>query len=174
LVVAPEEHPFPIGLRSKREARCVAETTRRHATPLTEALHVPLHLERWCCVANGRPVQIDADAGQASLRSSRAARGPITATVMRERTQRFGTGTRAARARKNPRAASGGPIHVRLTLGNSAVPALRIFPAQGRIDRQSRQECTWTGVCRSLCTGSASSGPVRRCGQAWLIWLTKG
>jgi hypothetical protein len=74
LVVAPEEHPFPIGLRSKREARCVAETTRRHATPLTEALHVPLHLERWCCVANGRPVQIDADARQAPLLSSRAAR----------------------------------------------------------------------------------------------------
>src|SRR5262245_19157441 len=75
LVVAPEEHPFPIGLRSKREARCVAEPTRRHATPLTEALHVPLHLERWCCVANGRPVQIDVGAGQAPLLPSLTARG---------------------------------------------------------------------------------------------------
>src|SRR5215470_9907276 len=49
---------------------------------------------------------------------------------MRERTQRFGTGTRVARARNNPRAVRGGPIHVRLALGNSAVPVLRIFPAQ--------------------------------------------
>src|SRR5215510_9201955 len=57
LVIAPEEHPFPFGLRSKREARCVVETTRRHATPLTEALHVPLHLERWCCAAIGMPIQ---------------------------------------------------------------------------------------------------------------------
>ena len=65
LVVAPEEHPFPIGLRSKREARCVGEPTRRHATPLTEALHVPLHLDRWCWDTISRPMQMTAGAGQA-------------------------------------------------------------------------------------------------------------
>jgi hypothetical protein len=75
LVVAPEEHPFPFGLRSKREARCVDEPTRRHATPLTEALHVPLHLERWCCAAFGMPIQIDAGAGQAPSHSNTTARG---------------------------------------------------------------------------------------------------
>jgi hypothetical protein len=64
----------------------------------------------------------------------------IVAAVLPERTQRFGTGTRLARARNNPRAASGGPIHVRLALGNSAVPVLRIFPAQSRIDRRSRHD----------------------------------
>ena len=46
LVIAPEEHPGEIGLRLKREARALREPTWRHATPLTEALHVPLHLER--------------------------------------------------------------------------------------------------------------------------------
>jgi hypothetical protein len=75
LVVAPEEHPFPFGLRSKREARCVVEPTRRHATPLTEALHVPLHLERWCCAAIGMPIQIDVGAGQAPSLSNTTARG---------------------------------------------------------------------------------------------------
>ena len=84
----------------------------------------------------------------------------IIAAVLRERTQRFGTGTRLARARKNPRAANGGPIHVRLALGNSAVPGLRIFPAQGRIDRQSRHDAHPTGVFASLDVGQASSLPA--------------
>ena len=43
LVVAPQEHPFEIGLGSKREAGLWAQRTCRHATPVTEALHVPLH-----------------------------------------------------------------------------------------------------------------------------------
>ena len=46
LVFAPQEHHFPIGLRSKRAARVGREPIGKHATPLTEALHVPLHLER--------------------------------------------------------------------------------------------------------------------------------
>jgi hypothetical protein len=45
LVVAPQEHPFEIGLGSKREAGHGAQRTCRHATPVTEALHVPLHRE---------------------------------------------------------------------------------------------------------------------------------
>ena len=45
LVVAPQEHPFEIGLGSKREAGLRAQRTCRHATPVTEALHVPLHRE---------------------------------------------------------------------------------------------------------------------------------
>src|SRR5215470_15380718 len=53
LVIAPEEHPVEIGLGSKREAR--GEPTGKHATPWTEALHVPLHLERGCWAASGRP-----------------------------------------------------------------------------------------------------------------------
>ena len=162
MVVAPEEHPFPIGLRSKREARCVAEPTRRHATPLTEALHVPLHLERWCCVANGRPVQIDVGAGQAPLLPSLTARGLSL--------QRFGVGEHSGSGRERAER-----VLVKIRELLAAVPSssaslsvilqslfLRIFPAQGRIDRQSGQECTWTGVRRWLCAGSASSGPVRR------------
>ena len=42
-----------VGLGSKREAR--GEPTVVHATPLTEALHVPLHLERGCWAANCEP-----------------------------------------------------------------------------------------------------------------------
>jgi hypothetical protein len=42
-----------VGLGSKREAR--GEPTAVHATPLTEALHVPLHLERVCWAASGEP-----------------------------------------------------------------------------------------------------------------------
>jgi hypothetical protein len=45
LVSAPQEHHFPVGLRSKRAARVGHEPFGYHATPLTEALHVPLHLE---------------------------------------------------------------------------------------------------------------------------------
>jgi|SRR6516162_3797091 len=45
LVVAPQEHPLPVGLGSKRAARIGHEPIWDHATPLTEALHVPLHLE---------------------------------------------------------------------------------------------------------------------------------
>jgi hypothetical protein len=175
LVVAPEEHPFPIGLRSKREARCVAEPTRRHATPLTEALHVPTpSREVVLCRKRQEP---DADRWRRRASAPGLWPGgprPIVAAGLSKRTQRFGTGTRIARARKNPRAARGGPILVRLTLGNSAVPFLPIFPAQGRIDRQSGQKCTRTGVCRSLAPAQASSGPVRRCVKAWLIWLTNG
>src|SRR5215510_13399245 len=92
LVVAPEEHPLPIGLRSKREARCVAEPTPRHATSLTEALHVPLHLERWCCIANGGPMQSDAGAGQAPLLSNLAARKPSV--------QRFGVSEHSGSGRE--------------------------------------------------------------------------
>src|SRR2546421_13105035 len=51
LVIAPEEHPLPVGLGSKRAARIGHEPTWVHATPVTEALHVPLHLERSCCAA---------------------------------------------------------------------------------------------------------------------------
>jgi len=53
LVIAPEEHPLEIGLGSKREAR--GEPTVVHATPLTEALHVPLHLERGCWTTSCEP-----------------------------------------------------------------------------------------------------------------------
>ena len=45
LVVAPQEHPPQVKLRLKREAGLRAQRTDRHATPLTEALHVPLHLD---------------------------------------------------------------------------------------------------------------------------------
>jgi len=53
LVIAPEEHPLEVGLGSKREAR--DEPIGKHATPLTEALHVPLHLERGCRAASCEP-----------------------------------------------------------------------------------------------------------------------
>ena len=53
LVIAPEEHPLPVGLGSKRAAR-VGEPIWVHATTVTEALHVPLHLERSCCTARAR------------------------------------------------------------------------------------------------------------------------
>ena len=53
LVIAPEEHPLEVGLGSKREAR--GEPTVVHAAPLTEALHVPLHLERGCWAATCEP-----------------------------------------------------------------------------------------------------------------------
>ena len=56
LVVAPQEHPFEIGLGSKREAGPWAQRTWRHATPVTEALHVPLHLERSCYVERAHAV----------------------------------------------------------------------------------------------------------------------
>ena len=95
-----------------------------------------------------------------TLDLERVGSGRIVAAVLRERTQRFGTGTRLARARKNPKAASGGPIHVRLTLGNSKVPALRILPAQGRIARDPAHDAHRTGVC-FVCTGSTSSAPLR-------------
>src|SRR5262245_37817581 len=52
-VVAPQEHPFAVGLRSKREAGCRVRQAFGHA--LTEALHVPLHLERWCRFAAEPP-----------------------------------------------------------------------------------------------------------------------
>ena len=55
LVFAPQEHPFPIGLGSGRAAR-FGEPIWVHATPVTEALHVPLHLERSCRAA---PAQAD-------------------------------------------------------------------------------------------------------------------
>ena len=45
LVFAPQEHHFPIGLGSKRAARVGRKPIGNHATPVTEALHVPLHLE---------------------------------------------------------------------------------------------------------------------------------
>ena len=46
LVLAPEEHPRPIGLGPKRAAIAAIEAIGDHATPVTEALHVPLHLVR--------------------------------------------------------------------------------------------------------------------------------
>ena len=46
LKAAPQEHPFKQGLRLQRVARVGHEPTGDHATPLTEALHVPLHLVR--------------------------------------------------------------------------------------------------------------------------------
>lgn len=48
LVIAPEKHPFEIRLRSKREAGLEAQRTQGDATPVIEALHVPLHLDQWC------------------------------------------------------------------------------------------------------------------------------
>ena len=91
------------------------------------------------------PIQIDVGSTPA-LEQDGSRR--IIAAALRERTQRFGTGTRLARAGKNPRAAGGGPIHVRLTLGNSAVPVLRIFPAQGRIGGNPAMTRTRTGAGR--------------------------
>jgi hypothetical protein len=118
--------------------RCRADSKTRHtvdrgascATPSREVVlcrHRHADTDRCGCRASTLALEHD---------GSRR----IIAAVLRERTQRFGTGTRLARARKNPRAANGGPIHVRLALGNSAVPVLRIFPAQGRIDRQSHHD----------------------------------
>ena len=46
LILAPQKHPEEMRFGSKREARTWVEPTWRHATPVTEALHVPLHLER--------------------------------------------------------------------------------------------------------------------------------
>ena len=46
LVLAPEEHPRPIGLGPNRVALAGIEPIGDHATPVTEALHVPLHLVR--------------------------------------------------------------------------------------------------------------------------------
>jgi hypothetical protein len=65
LVVAPQEHPLPVGLRSKREAGHGARQSWKHATPLTEALHVPLHLVRWYRRAASAPPY--ADAGRRAL-----------------------------------------------------------------------------------------------------------
>ena len=46
LVLAPEEHPRPIGLGPDRATLAGIEPIGDHATPVTEALHVPLHLVR--------------------------------------------------------------------------------------------------------------------------------
>ena len=66
LVVAPQEHPFEIGLGSKREAGLGAQRTWRHATPVTEALHVPLH----------RGIEPDCSHAAASAHSRSAVKRP--------------------------------------------------------------------------------------------------
>ena len=71
LVVAPQEHPLPVGLRSKREAGDRRRRTWKHATPWTEALHVPLHLQRSCwTVALGLPLHAHAGRWFATPRRS--------------------------------------------------------------------------------------------------------
>ena len=109
-----------------------------------------------------------------TLDLERVSSGRIVAAVLRERTQRFGTGTRLARARKNPKAASGGPIHVRLTLGNSKVPTLRILPAQGQIARDPAHDAHRTGVCFCVYRLDLQHAAPAISAQALLIWLTKG
>ncbi len=80
LVFAPQEHHFPVGLGSKRATRVGHELIGRHATPLTEALHVPLHLERWCCACPSRRPTFDASTlvprpdGRTGARRRRVAR----------------------------------------------------------------------------------------------------
>ena len=109
-----------------------------------------------------------------TLDLERIGSGRIVAAVLRERTQRFGTGTRLARACKNPKAASGGPIHVRLTLGNSKVPALRIFCphkagslAIPPMTRTGPESVLWYRLDLQCAAPAVSA-------QALLIWLTKG
>jgi hypothetical protein len=174
LVVAPEEHPFPIGLGSKREARCVAEPTRRHATPLTEALHVPLHLERWCCVANGRPVQIDTDAGQAPLFPGLAARGRSLQRFCvsehsgsgRERAERVLVKIRELLAAVPSSSASLSAILQSLLCAFS--------PHKAELTGNPAKSARGPEFVVRYAPAQASSGPVRHCTQAWLIWLTNG
>ena len=125
LVLAPEKHPEEMRFGPERETCPQVEPTWGHATPVTEALHVSLHLER---VVLCRPVT--AAAGWYARRSRKPA-GPIARQPRgRNGRARVDTAVRdgAARCRGNmsPRAASGGPIRSRLTPGNSAVPALRM------------------------------------------------
>ena len=121
LVVAPAEHPLPVGLGSRRAARG-GEPIRIHATPLTEALHVPLHLERSCCaVRHGPPLVANARApvtGRSQELKVSAAL-PVRDAAVRE-------GAARAPRQHHPRVADGGPIHARLALGNPAVTALRM------------------------------------------------
>ena len=80
----------PTSSRARVEAcgSCVARADWVHATPLTEALHVPLHLERSCCAAPaGRSV------AQAHASPGPTARGAFMATALLGWAQRFGTGT---------------------------------------------------------------------------------
>jgi hypothetical protein len=157
LVVAPEKHPFPIGLRSKREARCVAEPTRRHAAPLTEALHVPLHLERWCCVATAGPCRSMRTPGKRPC--SRAGRHEGLSLQRLCVSEHSGSGReRAERVLVKIRELLAAVPSTSASLSAILQSLLCAFSPQGRIDRQSRQECTWTGVCRSL---------VHRLGLRW-------
>ena len=118
--------------------RCRADSKTRHTVDRGASCATPSREVVLCRIRHADTDRCGRRASTLALEHDGSRR--IIAAVLPERTQRFGTGTRLARAGKNPRAAGGGPIHVRLTLGNSAVPVLRIFPAQSRIDRRSRHD----------------------------------
>ena len=72
--------------------------------------------------------------------------GGARRTVLLAWAQRFGRGPRLVRGDVSPRAASGGPIHARLALGNSAMPALRMPRSDAAQDSgQTRPLLTRTG-----------------------------
>jgi len=97
-------------------------------------------------------------------------------------TQRFGTGPRSLRGNTDPRVAIGGPIHARLTPGNSAL-RVRFMPCTGSRST-TRQLCgpltpirAQTSRRLALLSLGCASLPARQAStsrQAWLIWLTKG
>jgi hypothetical protein len=85
----------------------------RHATPLAEALHVPLHFRELVPVP--QPRRCLAGACGAKAHSSPAPAEALGCV------QRFGMGPATRRGNEAPRAASGGPILVRLAPGNSPI-----------------------------------------------------
>ncbi len=124
LVLAPEKHPEEMRFGLEREARTWVEPTWGHATPVTEALHVSLHLKRVCCAdPAGPPPRADTRQEPRTCRAQSPG-SHAAATAVLELSQRFGMGPRKRRGNVSPRVASGGPIQSRLALGNSAVPAL--------------------------------------------------
>jgi len=95
--------------------------------------------------------------------------------------QRFGTGPRSLRGNTYPRVAIGGPIHARLTPGNSAL-RVRFMPCTGSRSK-TRQLCgpltpirAQTSSRLALLSLGCASLPARQAStipKAWLIWLTK-
>ena len=84
------------------------------------------------CATPSREVMPSRSGISRCITHGRASLGPIgprharSAAALVVRRSGSGRGPRKSRGDVNPRAAGGGPIHARLALGNSAVPALRM------------------------------------------------
>jgi len=90
-------------------------TVDRGASCATPSREVELRL---CCVGRrAQAIEIARDPRPDGRRRTMSAAWLVWA-------QRFGMGPRIVRGNMSPKAASGGPIHARLALGNSAMPAL--------------------------------------------------